>query len=208
MKKAGLLLFLAFMLLLGCSSPSGKEQSQSAAGNQQQPASEFETGRIALQKMIPRARFWAPDAQPVRIDSEVLKGNNGHDGKSGFWRATFASAAKQKSEPFTWSGMSDSDAPRGVDHGVEDSFSPANRSTQPFNLAFLKIDSDQAFAVAQQHGGKKLLAKDDSAGVKYALDWDPQTSQLRWHVSYAGNKIPDKLAIIVNASTGEFLHTE
>lgn len=207
MKKATLFLFFASMLL-GCSSPSGKEHSQGATGTQQPAASELETGRLALQKMIPPARFWAPDAQPVRINSEVLKDSNGHDGKSGFWRATFASAARQKAETFTWSGMSDPDTPRGVDHGAQDSFDSSNRSTQPFDLSFLKIDSDKAFAVAQEHGGKKLLAKDPSAGVKYVLDWDPQSSQLRWHVLYSGNDVSAKLAVVVNASTGEFLHKE
>lgn len=208
MNKVRLFLFLAFMLPLGCSSPSGKEQSQNATDSQQPAASQLETGRIAFQKMIPRARFWAPDAQPVRIESEVLKGSNGHDGKSGFWRATFASATRHKTEPFTWSGMSDSDAPPGVDHGVEDSFDPSNRSTQPFDLSFLKIDSDKAFEVAQQHGGKQLLAKGPSAGVKYVLDWDPQTGQLKWRVFYGGNDASAKLGIVVNASTGEFIHKE
>ncbi|HXB20466.1 MAG TPA: hypothetical protein VNV88_03745 [Candidatus Solibacter sp.] len=205
MKKVSLFLFLACMLPLGCSSPSGKENSQ---GAQQQEPSQLETGRIALQKMIPPARFWAPDAQPVQVNSEVLKDSNGHDGKSGFWRATFASTGRQKAETFTWSGMSGSDTPRGVDHGAQDSFDPSNRSTRPFELSYLKIDSDKAFAVAQEHGGKKLLAKDPKAGVKYVLDWDPQASQLKWHVYYSGNDPSAKLAVVVNASSGEFLHKE
>jgi len=201
MKKVSLFLLL-LSLLLGCSSPSGKESSQ------QQPATQLATGLIALYKMVPRARFWAPDAQPIRVESEILKESNGHEGRSGYWRATFASATKQKAEVFTWSGISSTDVPLGVDHGAEDSFNPSNRSTQPFNLNVFKIDSDKAFEAAQQHGGKKLLAKDPSAGVKFAVDWDPQASQLRWRISYIGNKIPDKLVIVVNASTGDFLHTE
>ena len=206
MKKVSLFLFLGFMTLLGCS--SGKDSSQSTTVNQQQPGSQLETGLIALYKMIPQARFWAPDAKPVRLDSEVLKDSNGHDGKSGFWRATFASATRQKTEPFTWSGMSDPDTPRGVNHGAEDTFNPSNRSTQPFDLTFLKIDSSKAFEVAQQHGGKQLLAKDPSTGVKYALGWDAQTGQLKWRVLYGGNEASAKLAIVVDATTGEFLHKE
>jgi hypothetical protein len=201
MKQFGL--FLASVLLLGCSSPSGKEASQSS---NQQTAIQLETGRIALQKMIPPARFWAPDAQPVNLESEVLKDNTGHDGKSGFWRATFASPSRLKTEPFTWSSMSDPNTPRGVDHGIQDSFDPSNRSTQPFELAFLKVDSDKAFEVAQQHGGKQLLAKDPNIGVKYSLNWDAQSGQLKWNVLYGGNA--GRLAVVVNASTGGFMHKE
>jgi hypothetical protein len=206
MKQASqFFLLLASILLLGCSSPSGKEAQGSAS---QQNTLQLETGRIALQKMIPPGRFWAQDAQPVNLESEVLKDNNGHGGKSGFWRATFASPSRLKSEAFTWSGMTDPNTPRGVDHGTQDSFSPLNRSTQPFELGFLKVDSDKAFEVAQQHGGKQLLAKDPSIGVKYSLNWDAQASQLKWRVMYGGNEVSARLAVVVSATTGDFLHKE
>jgi hypothetical protein len=206
--KRAISFFLSFAvaLLLGCSSPSGKESAQDSS--KQPAANQFETGRIALQKMIPPARFWAPDAKPVRMESEVMKDNNGQDGKSAFWRATFASPSTEKAETFTWSGMSNSDTPRGVDHGAADSFNPSNRSTQPFELGFLKVDSDKAFEVAQQHGGKQLLAKDPTAGVKYALEWDPQAGQLKWRVAYGGTDVSPRLTVIVNASTGDFVHKE
>jgi hypothetical protein len=206
MKKASLFFLLFAALLLGCSSPSGKESSQSSS--RQPVPTQLETGRVTLQKLIPPARFWSPDAQPMRLESEVTKESNGHDGKSGFWRATFASPAKGKVETFTWSGLSDPDTPRGVDHGAQDSFNPLNRSTQPFELTFLKVDSDKAFEVAQQHGGKQLLAKDPTAGVRYVLDWDPQAAQLKWRVSYGGTDVSPKLSVIVNASTGDFVHKE
>ncbi len=208
MKRAILFfLFLAAALLLGCSSPSGKESSQDSS-KQQPAADQLETGRVALQKMIPPARFWSPDAKPVRMESEVMKDNNGQGGKSGFWRVTFASSSTLKAETFTWSGMSNSDTPRGVDHGAADSFNPSNRSTQPFELGFLKVDSDKAFEVAQQHGGKQLLAKNPTAGVRYVLDWDPQAGQLKWRVSYGGTDVSPLLSVTVNASTGDFVHKE
>src|SRR5205807_5214252 len=182
MKRASLFFSLLAALLLGCSSPSGKESSSKP----QPAATELETGRIAIQRMFPPARFWAPDAQPMRLESEPTQESNGHDGKSGLWRATFASPDKAKAETFSWSGLSNPDTPRGVDHGAPESFDSSNRSTQPFQLGFLKVDSDKAFEVAQAHGGKQLLAKDPTARVKYVLDWNPQTSQLKWRVAYGG----------------------
>lgn len=191
----------ALLLLLGCDSAPEK------GGQPAQPQSE--TGRFALQKMIAPARIWSGDAQPIRMQSSASKDSPGHDGKSGLWQATFASPGRQKEVVFTWSGLVGPDAPaHGVDHGPEDSFSSSNRSTQPFDLAFLKTDSDQAFAVAQQHGGKQILEKNPDQQVIYILDWDAGANQLRWHVIYGSAPNNSKLSVIVNASTGDFMRKE
>ncbi|HLW54590.1 MAG TPA: hypothetical protein VKW06_17270 [Candidatus Angelobacter sp.] len=163
---------------------------------------EAETARFALQKMIPTARLWSPDAQPVQLASSTTSDSNGHQGKSAFWRAVFASAGRGKSEPFMWSGSS------GVDHGVEDIYNPGNRSTQSWDLNFLKIDTDKAFEIAQEHGGKALLEKDQKTPVMYLLDFDSAASQLRWHVIYGGDVNSAKLTVIVDASSGRFIHKE
>ena len=204
MKRFWLLIASAAILLLpGCDNTPEKPQTA------QQAKAELETGRFALQKMIPPARLWAGDAQPVRMSSTSGKDNLGHDGKAGFWQATFASTSRQKAETFTWSGMVGKDAPpRGIDHGSEDSFNPANRSTQPFDLAYLKSDSDQAFEVAQKHGGKQLLEKNPNQEVIYILDWDSTSNQLRWHVIYGSSPNNSQLTVIVSASTGDFVHKE
>jgi hypothetical protein len=169
--------------------------------------SQFETGRFALQKMLAPARFWAADAQPVRLESSNIKDSNGHDGKASFWRAQFASVSRQKSEPFSWSGVSSPDVQRGVDHGAEDSYNPANRSARTFDLNFLHADTDKAFEVAQEHGGKQVLEKDPKVSVTYLLDWDAQSGQLRWHVMYGGETL-GKLTVLVDATNSEFIRKE
>jgi hypothetical protein len=202
LQKTNLLVLLALALaFLGCETgptPGGNTASQPKTN-------EFETGRFALQKMLPVAHMWSPDAAPVQLSSSATSESNGHDGKSGTWRAVFASRGRQKSEPFIWSGMADTQ--RRVDHGVEDVFNPANRSTQPWDLNFLKVDTDQAFNVAQQHGGKQLLEKDPKAQVGYLLDFDPLSSQLRWHVMYSSESA-GRLTVLVDASSGNFLRKE
>jgi hypothetical protein len=158
--------------------------------------------------MLAPARFWAPDALPIRLESSNVKDSTGHDGKASFWRALFGSVARQKSEPFTWSGVAGSDTPKGVDHGTEDSYNPNNRSYRTFDLNFLKSDTDRAFEVAQQHGGKQLLEKDPKMTVTYLLDWDAQANQLRWHVIYGGSESMGKLTVLVDASSGNFIRKE
>jgi hypothetical protein len=205
LKKAGLNAVLALAIVcLGCDS----EPKKTTGSNDSKPAVQTETGRFALQKMLAPARFWSPDAQPVRLESANLKGSNGQDGKATFWRALFASPGRQKSEPFTWSGVATEDTPKGVNHGVEDTYNPANRSSRPFDLNFLKVDTEKAFEVAQKHGGKQVLDKDPKVNVSYMLDWDMQANQLRWHVIYGGSESTGKLTVLVDASSGEFLRKE
>jgi hypothetical protein len=204
-KKTGLSAILALAVFcLGCESEPKKTPGSKEG---QQATVQLETGRFALQKMLAPARFWSPDAQPVRLESTNLKGSDGHNGKANFWRALFASPSRQKSEPFTWSGMATEDGPRGVNHGVEDTYNPANRASRTFDLNYLKVDTDQAFEVAQQHGGKQVLEKDPKVSVGYLLDWDVQSGQLRWHVIYGSDSI-GKLTVLVDASSGTFLRKE
>jgi hypothetical protein len=199
-------LLAAGMIVLAGGCDSGEKSAPAA--KETPAASEFITGRFAMQKMLASAHFWAPDAQPIRMESTNLKDSTGHDGQASLWRAVFGSASRQKAEPFTWSGVSTPDVHKGVDHGVEDSYNPGNRSYRSFDLNFLKSDTDKAFEVAQQHGGKQLLEKDPKTKISYMLDWDALSNQLRWHVIYGDSESTSKLTILVDASTGSFIRRE
>jgi len=194
------------MIVLATGCDSGEKSAPAA--KETPAASEFITGRFAMQKMLASAHFWAPDAQPIRMESTNIKDSTGRDGQSNLWRAVFGSASRQKSEPFTWSGISTPDVHKGVDHGVEDAYNPGNRSYRSFDLNFLKSDTDKAFEVAQQHGGKQLLEKDPKTQISYMLDCDALSNQLRWHVIYGGSESTSKLTILVDASTGNFIRRE
>ncbi|MFZ1050224.1 MAG: hypothetical protein WAN41_06025, partial [Candidatus Sulfotelmatobacter sp.] len=90
----------------------------------------------------------------------------------------------------------------------EDVYNPGNASTQIFDVGFLKIDSDQAFAVGQKQGGDKILEKDPSTPVIYICDWNHNTNELVWHVIYGSSRDTAKLTVAVSATTGEFLRVE
>ena len=108
-----------------------------------------------------------------------------------------------------WSSVAGPDAPeRGINPGAEDGFSASNAFTRPFNLVYLKVDSDKAFEVAQQHGGSALLKKNPDLPVNYVLDWDPRRSELIWHVIYGTGLEDAKLRVAVNATSGDFLRIE
>jgi len=125
------------------------------------------------------------------------------------WRASFASAAQRSVKPYIWSGTDAQDAPaRGVSPGTEDTYSPTNSSTQIFDIAFLKVDSDKALETAQKHGGDKILEKDPDTPIVYVLDWSRPTSELVWHVIYGSSRDDAKLRVAVNATTGDFIRVE
>jgi hypothetical protein len=194
MKKL-LLAILAGLTMFGCSS----EPSKPAASQPSQPKPpELITGSSAFYKCYIAARGWAQDAQPFRVESAAA---TTHDGKAGEWRSGFASAAQHSTKSYTWTNGE-------ISHGVDDTYSPSNSSTQVFNVQFLKVDSDKAFSVAQQHGGDKLLEKNPDTPLLYVLEWSRQENALLWHVIYGPDRETAKLRVAVNASTGDFLRVE
>src|SRR6478672_4734464 len=196
-------LVIGLMMMTACSS----EPAKPAQVEKPQPKpAEFLTGRAAFQKIYIAARGWARDAQPYRIESMITDDSKGKDGKSGVWRASFGSPAQRGVKAYTWSGEASSD--RGINPGTEDTYSPTNTSTQIFDVAFLKVDSDQALETAQKHGGEKLLAKEPDTPVLYILDWSRPTNELIWHVIYGNNRDDYKLRVAVNASSGDFIRVE
>jgi len=198
---------LALMFLCGCSSEPTKPAESAKPPEPKGP--ELLTGRVAFQKAYIAAHGWARDAQPFRLESQLTTDGNGHEGKSAIWRAGFASTLQRSVKPYIWSGSDAPDAPsRGISPGTEDSYNPNNSSTQTFDIAFLKIDSDKALEVAQKHGGDKLMEKSPDTPLMYVLDWSRPTSELIWHVIYGDNRDSAKLKVSVNASSGEFIRVE
>ena len=203
--SAGILL-LSMGLLPGCSDQSA---TPAESAKEEPKGPELVTGRSGFQKVYIAARGWAPDPQPFRIESTPTRDGNGHDGKWAVWRAGFASPSRRSVKTYVWSGSAAPDAPsRGVSAGTEDTYNPNNSSTTTFDVAFLKVDSDQAFATAQKHGGDKILEKSPDTPVNYVCDWNRNTNELVWHVMYGANRESAKLTVAVNASSGEFIRVE
>jgi len=198
-------------LLVSCS-PENKTGTTAAEQPVAKPAikqPQYDTGRTAFQRMFLAARLWAADVKPFRLQSQFTADAPTAEGKAGLWRASFASPSKRAMKMFVWSGLVGPDTPeQGVSFSAEDSWSPSNTSTQPFDIAFLKTDSDKAYEIAQKNGGEKLTKKDPKQPVTFLLSWDGTQNHLIWHVLYGDNPSEAKLRIAVDATTGEFLRVE
>jgi hypothetical protein len=194
------------VLLSGCSSESNKPAETETP---EKKGPDLITGLSAIQRTYLAARGWNADSVPYRLEAVATSDGNGHDGKWAVWRASFASPAQRSEKSYTWSGSAADGAPaRGINPGTEDSYSASNASTQVFDRAFLKIDSDKAFEAAQKHGGDKVLEKAPDTPVIYVCDWNHNTNELVWHVIYGASREGAKLTVSVNASTGEFIRVE
>ncbi len=199
--KRLIVLIAALTLLAGCESSKPVETEKPKP----KPV-ELLTGRFAFYKLLVPAHGWTRDAQPFSLESVVNSDSTGKDGKAAIWRAGFASPAGRGLKPYTWSGTDAQDAPaRGVGFGTEDNYNPNNSSTQIFDPAFLKIDTDQVFETAQKHGGEKILAAAPDTPITYRLAWDRNAAKLIWRVTYGSE---GKLGVDVDATTGGFLRVQ
>jgi len=199
------------MLLASCGkphNPNGETSSQPATKPEAKQA-QYETGREAFQKMYVSARLWAGDAKPFRLQSQFTADAPTAKGEAGLWQASFASPSKRMMKLFAWSGLVGPEAPeQGISFSAEDTWSASNVATQPFDIGFLKVDSDKAYEVAQKNGGEKLTKKDSKQPVIFQLAWNARKNQLVWHVIYGDNPSEAKLRIAVDATTGAFLEVE
>jgi hypothetical protein len=198
------------LLMLACSSTPPKPASETPA----QPAKPafqptYDTGRVALQRMYVAARTWSADAKPYSLQSLATKDANGQDGKAGIWTAGFASPARRAVKVFTWSGIEADGAPEpGISSRPEDTYNPANTNTQIFEMAFLKIDSDEAGKAAEKHGGDKVIKQEKNTNVYYNLGWHARESKLVWRVAFGPEQNNPKITIDVDATSGEFMRVE
>src|SRR5205085_6653465 len=190
--KTLLTLCAAFAMMACSSSPSGSGAAAPPAKPEPPKPSDVESGRVAFQRLYTTSRGWAGDTEPVSLQSQNYKhaGGNpdaplGHDGKSAIWRGIFASSGRHSMKTYMWSGLTGPDAPSpGITPGTEDSWSATNTSTQPFQLVYLKFDSDQAFQTAQKHGGVALLKKTSDLPVNFRLSCESRKTIMVCQVCY------------------------
>lgn len=199
--------FLSQMIVVACgpsttSSPSTPAQT-SVPAPKKEPV--LYTGKSCLSQMAGMAARWQPDALPYHMESEINAESDGHDGKSTVWQAMFASPSRRTYRVFTCSGSRlPQAAPIGVTSTAEATYSP-NVPQLMFQQFQVNADSVQAYTLAQEKGGAKLLEKNPKQPVVYFLDWDAKNKQLLWVVVYGESSREAKGRGVIDATSGKFL---
>jgi hypothetical protein len=199
-------IFLGVMMAVACGpSTTTSTTSQPAAAPAPKKEAVLYTGKSCLSQMAGMAGRWQQDALPFHMESGLNAESNGHDGKSTVWHGLFASASRRTYKAFACSGsLLTEEPPKGVTSAAETPYAP-NVPLVMFQPFLLHTDSDEAFKMAQEKGGAKLMEKDPQQPVIYLLDWDSKNKQLLWVVVYGTSSKDSKGAGVIDAGTGKFL---
>ena len=196
-------LFGSLLMFSACDTSSGPAKTAEEAKPAKKEPSLY-SGMQAFNTMNALALKWAPDATPVRLESRVNSESNGQGGKSTVWRAGFISPSRHQLKFFVCSGSRLPGAPPyGVSSDIETAYEPAVQR-MAFPSFLLKVDSDKAYEVAQQHGGEAVLKKNAQQPVLYVLLFTPGKNALYWNVIY-GTEEKTAGAGIIHATTGAWV---
>ncbi|HEY6303278.1 MAG TPA: hypothetical protein VIX14_09450 [Terriglobales bacterium] len=197
------------ILTAGCNSSENKPKESTSEKPAAQPPAAAPvryTGEEAFNRMLGLALKWSPDAQPARLESVLTSETTGQDGKSTIWRGYFASPARRAVKTIVCSGSRRPDAPPfGVSTEGADGAYNAESAGLAFSQYLLKTDTDQAFAIAQQHGGEAIVKKDAQQPVTYVLLKDKKQNVPVWYVIYGASEKDRKGIGVINATTGGFV---
>lgn len=202
-----LILFLIPVIVTVACGPSTPTTSTTQEAPAPAPKKEavLYTGKSCFSQMAGMAGRWQQDALPFHMESGLNAESNGHDGKSTVWHGLFASASRRTYKAFACSGsLLAEEPPKGVTSAAETPYAP-NVPLLMFQPFLLHTDSDEAFKMAQEKGGAKLMEKDPQQPVIYLLDWDSRNKQLLWVVVYGTSSKDSKGAGVIDAGTGKFL---
>jgi len=184
------LVWVGVLLSAGCSGASSHPPENGSV--------DWITGREALQSIVQSAKQWSPDAEVIRLYSGICK-KAPHEGVCDEWRAVVRSPSRKQSTGFYWLRGS-------ITHSDVTNYEPQDRQL-PIEVTRIRADSDTAFRVAKEHGGKPLLERNPEIEIRYAMMLDKRTVQLMWLVLYdiKGSDLASaKLQVVINAETGEF----
>lgn len=195
--------WLALPLLLALTACSETPKTEKAKAPETPP--EPLSGRQAFQKMYPAARGWALDAVPLQLKSIDLSQVKAEKGKTGAWQAIFASPSKGKSKNYTYSAIeAEGNLHQGVFAGLEEDFAVAGRSAALFDIAAIKVDSDQAYDTAAEKSAD-YIKKNPGKPISYILERSNRFPDLAWRVIWGESVASSDYSVYVDASTGKFL---
>ncbi len=184
-------------------SPATAPPTTSSTTEKKEPV--LYTAKSCFSQIANAAARWQPDAMPFHMESSLNAESTGQNGKATVWRAMFASPSRGTWRSFTCSGSRlIEEPPLGVTGSLEVASAP-DTARLVFQSLLLIIDSDKAFATAEENGGAKILKQNPQQPVLYSLDWDSKNRELVWVVLYGTSHSDSKGIGVIDATSGKFL---
>jgi len=191
---------LSLAILMTACSEAPKTAEKKATAKPPEPL----TGRQAFQRMYPSARAWAPDALPLELRSIHMPQVSVAKGQAGAWQAIFVSASRSRSRMYTYSAVeADGNLHEGVFAGIEESCSPHGQS-DPFEIAAITIDSDQAYDAAAEKSAD-YIKKNPDKPIMYILQRTRRFPDLTWRVIWGQSEAASDYSVFIDATTGKYL---
>jgi hypothetical protein len=156
--------------------------------------------------MYPSARSWALDATPLRLRDIRLTQVQSEKGKAGAWEAVFVSPSQGKSRTYTYSAVeAEGNLHQGVFAGLEEGYAGGTRGPSfPFEIAAIKIDSDQAYDAAAEKSAD-YMKKNPGKVMSFVLERTNRFPDLTWRVIWGESVSTSDYSVYIDASTGKFL---
>jgi hypothetical protein len=162
------------------------------------------TGRQAFQRMYPQARGWAPDAQPLQIQSLNLAQIKTEQGKAGAWQVIFISPSRGKAKTYTYSAIEEGGSlHEGVFGGIEEDYT-ARGDSSPFQIAAIKVDTDEAYKTAAEKSAE-YIQKNPDKPVIFLMELTKRFPDVTWRVIWGASVGTSDYSVFVDGSTGQYL---
>lgn len=189
----------AILFLSACS-----EAPKTAEQKQPPKPPELLTGRQAFQRIYPQARGWSPDAQPLEIRSVRLGQLKPEPGKSGAWQVIFVSPSRGKAKTYTYSAVeSEGNLHEGVFGGIEEDYTGRGDSS-PFEIAAIKVDSDEAYQTAAAKSAE-YIKKNPDKPVMFLMEQTRRFPDVTWRVIWGDSVSTSDYSVFVDGTTGKLL---
>ncbi|MBV8841998.1 MAG: hypothetical protein JO307_04220 [Bryobacterales bacterium] len=161
------------------------------------------TGRQAFQYTYPSARMWAPDAEPLTVQSLNLEKVTSEDGKAGAWEIVYVSMQLGRARTYSWSAIELDNLHKGVFGGADEAWRGPVGQQRPFPSQGLKIDTPEALNTATKEAAKYLSKPGEKPPITFLLESTPRFPNPVWRVLWGPSVSAAKYSVTVDATTGD-----
>lgn len=201
-KWAVSVLLAAFTAISACSTPTRQEAKKKEEEKPPEPV----TGRYAAYQSYLNARTWAADLEIWEMTSVTLPEVQAGEGKYPAWRVTFVSPSKRARKTYMYSVTDSQGVYKGIYGGPDEGYSGPVGQKAPFSIQALRIDSDEAFKTAMEHGAS-YAKKNPNMPITFLLENTKRFPNPTWRVVWGDSVATSAFSIYIDASTGDYLQT-